>query len=112
VQAISLVKTVEVAHPDRKQTLLILPQDYVKRGSPDHVVQFKTLDRTNMLMSLLGPHDRAYDKTYRLVENNGSWHVSIPRAWLRNIGARHGDRIDVFTTSDPAFLVLQLRKVI
>lgn len=112
MQTVTLLKTVEVSNVDQKQTLLVLPADYVKRFTPQHVVTYKELERLKLLISMVGPHERAYEKPYKLVENNGSWHASVPRAWLRNTGARKGDRLDIFSTSDPDHLIVQFRKTI
>ena len=112
MQTVSLLKSAEVSNVDQKQTLLVLPADFVKQFTPQHVVTYKELDRTTLLISMVGPHERAYDKPYKLVENNGSFHTSVPRAWLRNTGARKGDRLDIYSTLNPGHLIVKLRKVI
>ena len=112
VQAVNLLKTSEVANVDQKQTLLVLPHDYVKRFTPQHSVTFQEIDRLTLLISMVGPHERAYNKPYKLVENNGCYHTSVPRSWLRNTGARKGDRIDIYSTPNPDQLLVRLRKVI
>ena len=109
---VKLLKTAEVQNVDRQQTLLVLPADYMKRFTPQHSAVFKELDRETLLLSMVGPHERAYDKPYKLVENNGCFHVSVPRRWLRNIGARQGDRLDIHSTTTPDCLVVKFRKTI
>jgi hypothetical protein len=112
VQPLKLIKTVTVENVDQKQTLVILPHGYMLQFSPEHKVSFKELDRGSTLLTLVGPTERAYSKLYRLVPNNGSYQVSVPRGWLRNIGARHGDLLDIYTTAHPGHLVAKLRKMI
>jgi hypothetical protein len=112
VQTVKLLKTAECANVDRQQTLLILPLDYVKRFTPQHAVTFQELDRESLLISMVGPHERAFNKPYKLVENNGSFHTSVPRSWLRNTAARKGDRLDIYSTPDPDRLILKLRKMV
>ena len=87
MQQISLLKTSVVANVDKKQTLLILPADYVKRFSAQHSVSFQEMERGAMIVSMVAPHERAYNKPYKLVENNGSFHTSIPRSSRSSIAA-------------------------
>lgn len=112
MQTVNLLKSAEVANVDQKQTLLILPVDYMKRFTPQHAVTFQELDRESLLITMVGPHERAYNKPYKLVANHGSYHTSVPRTWLRNVGARKGDRLDIFSTIHPDHLIVKLRKMI
>ena len=112
VQTVSLLKSAEVANVDQKQTLVVLPSDFLKRFTPQHSVTYRTLDRESLLISMVGPHERAYDKPYKLVENNGCWHTSVPRRWLRDVGARKGDRLDIYSTPNPDHLIVKIRKMI
>ena len=107
-----LLKTVPVANMDRKQTLLVLPPTFVRGVGVGHVVSYQELDRESVALTLSGPHDRVYNRSYKVVPNNGSWHTSVPRTWLRNVGAREGDRLDVYSTTDPTCLIVKLRKMI
>jgi hypothetical protein len=114
LNTVFLLKTVQVKNVDRQQTFMILPLQFAKAVGviSGWVAEFQQLDRESMLLTLLGPHDRAYNRTYKVVENNGSWHTSVPRTWLRNCGAREGDRLDVYSTTEPNRLIVKLRKMI
>ncbi len=110
MQPVKLLKSTPIANVDKKQTLLILPIDYMRRFSTRHAVTFQELDRTTLLVQMVAPHERAYNRPYKLVTCSGSSWVSIPMAWLRNVAARVGDRLDLYSTADPGLLLLKFRK--
>jgi hypothetical protein len=110
VQPVNLLKTSDVANVDQKQTLLVLPMDFVKRFQDLHAVSYQELPGSSLLLSMVGKTERAHNKAYKLVKNNGSWHASVPRVWLRNVGARKGDRLNIYSTLNPDLLLVQLDK--
>lgn len=106
-----LIKTIEVENVDARQTLLIFPIDFMRRHSTKHMATFQELGPDSLLVRLTGPDQPLLFKGYKLVTSNQASWASIPRPWLRNVGARIGDRLDLFTTTDPDALLLKLRKV-
>lgn len=110
MQPLRILKSVEIQDVSRQQTLLILPADFIKRFSEDHSVTFAELNLHTLLLKVIAPNARSLGKTYKTVRHQGSTQVSVPRWWLRNIGARHGDRIDLYSTIDPDVLLLKFRR--
>lgn len=109
MQTLTLLKTSTVDNVDRKQTLLVLPATYIQQFSPNHGVTFQEIAQNALMVQMVGPHEQAFNKVYRLVTHHGSGWVSVPRRWLRNVGAREGDRLDVYSTIDPKILVVKHR---
>lgn len=111
VQPLRLLKTIEIQDVDKQQTLLIFPADYVSRFTLQHVVTFEELAPDAMLVRMVGLHAQAFARPYKLVTCKGAVWCSVPRVWLRNVAAREGDRIDLFSTADPDVLVVKYRAV-
>jgi hypothetical protein len=105
-----LIKSIEVEDTDIRQTLLIFPVTFMALHSPQHIAQFQELGGGQMLVRLAGPTEALLFKSYKLVTSHSATWSSIPRAWLRNQGARKGDWLDIFTTPDPRTLMIQFRK--
>jgi hypothetical protein len=104
------IKTIAVEDVDRQQTLLIFPVDYVRRFQKPAVATFQEIARDAVAVRLAGAGERVFFKPYKLVTSHEATWASIPRPWLRNIGARVGDLLDLWTTDDPGTLLLQYRR--
>lgn len=111
MQPIHLIKTIAVENVDARQTLLIFPAGFMRRHSPKHMATFQELGPDTLLVRLTGPDQPLLFKGYKLVTSHEASWTSIPRPWLRNNGARTGDRLDLFTTADPTALLLKLRQI-
>jgi hypothetical protein len=98
-----------VENVDVRQTLLIFPIDFMRRHSPKHVAQFQELGDGQLLVRLIAPGEPLMNKAYKLVTSHEASWASIPRTWLRNQGARAGDKLDLFTLPDPYTLLLRFR---
>jgi hypothetical protein len=108
---IQIIKSIDVSNVDEKQTLLIFPIDFMRRHSPKHLATFQEVGLDTLVVRMVGPHEALVNRGYKLVTSKGASWASIPRAWLRNMGARVGDKLDLFTTADPSSLVLKHRKL-
>lgn len=104
------IKTIEVEDMDRQQTLLIFPVDFVRKFQRPAVATFQELSGDELAVRLAGEGERIFYKPYKLVTSKEATWASIPRPWLRNIGARAGDKLDLWTTDDPGTLLLQYRR--
>lgn len=111
MQSLRLIKTISVENVDERQTLLIFPADFMRLHSTKHVAQFQEVGADQLLVRLVGPGERLLFKGYKLVTSHEASWASIPRGWLRNVGARVGDKLDLFSTPDPGTLVLRFRTV-
>jgi hypothetical protein len=108
-QPLRLIKTIDVENVDVRQTLLILPAAFMKLHVAGCVAQFQEIGNNQVLVRLLGPGERLLFKAYKLVTSHEASWTSIPRGWLRNIGARQGDKLDLYETPDPKTLLLRYR---
>lgn len=111
VQPLRLIKSIDVENIDARQTLLIFPVDFMRRHSPKHVATFQELSHDTLLVRLVGPDQPLLFRGYKLVTSHKASWASIPRPWLRNLGARVGDKLDLFTTTDPDALLLAFRRI-
>lgn len=110
MQAVALLKTIEVENSDVRQTLLILPAAYLKQFPSHYKATFRELTMDSLLLSMVSPQDVSAVKSYRLVTSRGSSWTSVPRSWLQNIGARPGDRLEIWATADPTRLLIFFRR--
>lgn len=110
MQTLKLLKTIEVENVDERQTLLIFPIDFMRRHSTKHVAQFQEVGDGQLLVRLVGPGEQLLFKGYKLVTSNEASWASIPRSFLRNVGARKGDKLDLFALPDMYTLLLRFRK--
>lgn len=75
------------------QPLLYLPTDFVA-SFPDHYeAEFRQVAPNVMELRLVDPKTPAKAKRYSVVKHNGATWTSIPKAWLRDRGARSGDQV-------------------
>jgi hypothetical protein len=111
MQPLQILKSIDVQNADGRQTLLIFPVDFMRRHSVKHLATFQEVGLDTLVVRLVGPHEALVNRGYKLVTSHGANWASIPRAWLRNLGARVGDKLDLFTTADPSSLVLKFRKL-
>ncbi len=106
----SLIKTIDVENVDERQTLLIFPIAFMRRHSIKHVAQFQEIGDGQLLVRLIAPGEQLLFKGYKLVTSNQASWASVPRSFLRNVGARKGDKLDLFSLPDPYTLLLRYRK--
>jgi hypothetical protein len=111
LQPIRIIKSIDVQNADGRQTLLIFPIDFMRRHGLTHLATFQEIGLDTLVVRLVGPHEALVNRGYKLVTSKGAVWTSIPRAWLRNLGSRAGDKLDLFTTADPSSLVLKFRKL-
>ena len=110
MQVGSLIKTIRISNVDLKQTLLILPPKFLKQFTVEHCATFQELGVDRLGLTMVAKGERALNRPYKLVRSKGATWVSVPRNWLRNIGARTGDALDLFETENPEYLIVQYRK--
>lgn len=99
----------EVADIDSQQTLLVLPIGFLKQFTPEHKATFQELASDMLLLSMVGPDETADNKAYKLVPAHGSFWVSVPRPWLRNVGAEKGDQVFLYASDNPRELLVHFR---
>ena len=111
VQPKGHIKTISVEDVDRRQTLLIFPVEFIRRSqAKPTVATFQELSRDTLAVKLAGAGERLFNRGYKLVVCKQATWTSIPPPWLRNIGARAGDVLDLWETEDPSILLLQYRR--
>ena len=114
VQVGTLLKTIRVDDVDRKQTLLILPTAFLRQFTAAHCASFQELCQGALRLDISEQGERPQNRPYRFVtpKKGGTW-VSVPRQWLRNMGARPGDFLDVFEDpADKRKLIVQYRRTV
>lgn len=69
--------------PDRKQAIIILPAEFVKRFPPEYVANYEPESDTVLRLNLVNP-DFARGRKYSVILHHGAAQVSVPRTWLRD----------------------------
>jgi hypothetical protein len=105
-----LIKSIAVENVELRQTLLIFPVDFLRHQGPKHMAQFQELAFGEMAVSLVANGEPLSFRGYKLVTSKEATWASIPRKWLRDVGARVGDDLDLYTTDDPSVLFIRYRK--
>lgn len=110
MQAGRLLKSISVSDSDRKQTLLILPIVFLRQFPAAQCASYQELENGLLRVDICQQGEVPSNRGYKLVTSEGATWASVPRQWLRNMGAVPGDLLDVFETDDPTKLIVKFRK--
>lgn len=108
---VRLHKNIKVVDPESgKQTLLVLPPQFVAQAGRGYAAEFWELDELRLLLFLIDPK-KAQNPTYKLVDGHRVTQVSIPRPWLRDRSAKSSDLLEIYEdTAQPDRLLIRLRR--
>jgi hydrogenase maturation factor len=88
------IQCTTIPDPDTKQPTVFLPVSVIKGVPKSYMAEWEEVDVTLLRLTFRDPKTMAMNKRYRIVRNNtGACWTSVPRSWLRNIGARQGDEL-------------------
>lgn len=111
---LSPIKSLQVGDIDKKQPLLILPQAFVAQfatlvNKPE--AEYTQLGPTLTGLTLVDASKQIGNRRFKLIYHHGSYQLSVPRPWLRELSAGPKDWIDIYQhPQNNLMLVLTIRR--
>jgi hypothetical protein len=82
-----------------KQPLLYFPSEFIEKyASAFWVVDYRNVGVRSLELRVVDPKSTrpsSIFKFFKIVRHNGAVWTSVPKNWLRDIGANAGDRLEV-----------------